>query len=297
MTIFVFWLPCICLVSVVFHMIVIFINIWTVMVKTKYTAKKPDKSGFIYYTDAEHKVWEMLYKRQIVIIQNRACSTFIEGINLLALSATEVPQCVDVSKRLKSLTGWSVTPVEALISFEEFFTLLSNKQFPAASFIRTPEELDYLQEPDIFHEIFGHCPMLTNQAFADFTHRIGKLGLTLDKKDRSYLARLYWFTAEFGLIATSQGLRVYGGGILSSKNETEYALTSDIPLRLPLDLPTVLRTPYRYDQVQLSYFVINRFEDLYGITESDIIDAINQAKLHGMLPSRYTEEIMDQRSC
>jgi phenylalanine-4-hydroxylase len=188
---------------------------------------------------------------------------------------------------MQDMTGWSVAPVEALISFEHFFELLANKQFPAASFIRVPEELDYLQEPDIFHELFGHCPMLTDPTFADFTHEYGKLGLHATPKERAYLARLYWFTVEFGLIQTAQGLKIYGGGILSSYGETLYALDSDIPERKPFDILTMLRTPYRYDIMQTIYYVLNSLDDLYQIMQQDLKALIQQAITMGMLPPTF----------
>ena len=148
-----------------------------------------------------------------------------------------------MTEAFKQTTGWSVVPVPAMIKPEQFFELLANKKFPAATFIRTPEDLDYLQEPDIFHEFFGHCPMITYQPFADFMQTYGKLALLAKTEHRSFLSRLFWFTVEFGLIQTDQGVRCYGGGILSSKNETVYAVESDIPQRKPFDLIEVLRTP------------------------------------------------------
>ena len=265
--------------------------------QTKYVAKKPDANGFIHYTDTEHQVWNTLYNRQVKLIENRACSAFVDGIHKLELNAHQIPQCKEVSEKLLDLTGWIVKPVEALISFSEFFTMLAHKQFPAASFIRIPEELDYLQEPDIFHELFGHGPMLTHSAFADFTHAVGELGIHANKADRAMLARLYWFTVEFGLIKTTQGLRIYGGGILSSKGETVYALESDVPNRQRFDLMTVLRMPYRYDEIQKNYFVIDSFDDLYYLIDNQLLAKFAQARTLGLLPSPYETDITEQRSC
>src|SRR5204863_5824865 len=140
--------------------------------------------------------------RQIPVVQNRACNEYIEGIKLLNLPHDRIPQCPEVSKILKQATGWALEPVPALIPFSQFFQLLANRKFPAATFIRRREELDYLQEPDMFHEVFGHCPMLTHKAVADFTHTYGKLGLEASHEDQVMLAKLYWFTIEFGLIQT-----------------------------------------------------------------------------------------------
>lgn len=268
--------------------------------KTKYTAKKPDAQGFITYTDAENAVWKTLYNRQYPLIAQRAHEAYLKGLEVLGLNNQRIPQCVEVSEILMDTTGWSVMPVEALISFEAFFELLANKKFPAASFIRIPEELDYLQEPDIFHELFGHCPMLTDPIFADFTYEYGKLGLNASHKERVYLARLYWFTVEFGLIKSASGPKIYGGGILSSYGETLYALDSDIPQRKEFDILTILRTPYRYDMMQTIYFVLNSLDDLYNVMQQDLFALIKQATSLGMLPSTFPpkeEETEEVRSC
>lgn len=258
-----------------------------------YEAKIPDASGLVKYDDTENAVWKQLYERQIRLLCGRACREFLEGINRLGLSDEKIPQLPEVSKRLKALTGWSVAPVKALISFKEFFELLASRQFPAATFIRIPAHLDYLKEPDIFHEIFGHCPLLTNQPFADFTQRVGEIGLLMTKEERVMLARLYWFTVEFGLIQTVEGLRIYGGGILSSKGESVYALESDLPRRQPFDMITVLRTTYRYDEMQKNYFIINSFEELYNLVTVDLKSVFKEAKSLGVI----TEEEIDVRSC
>ena len=175
----------------------------------------------------------------------------------------------------------------ALIPFDKFFELLANRRFPAATFIRTREEMDYLQEPDIFHEVFGHCPLLTNQAYADFTETYGKLGLNASHADRVMLARLYWFTIEFGLIQTAKGLRIYGGGILSSKEETVYCLESPEPQRKPFDPIEALRTPYRIDIKQPVYFVLDNFDTLYKLIDMDLIGLIQQARKLGEFAPAY----------
>ncbi|MEE4331601.1 MAG: phenylalanine 4-monooxygenase, partial [Wenzhouxiangella sp.] len=172
-------------------------------------------------------------------------------------------------------------PVPALINFDRFFKLLAERKFPAASFIRTREEMDYLQEPDIFHEIFGHTTMLTHQAFADFTEAYGKAGLKASKRERVLLARLYWFTVEFGLLQTADGVRIYGGGIASSPGETVFALESDEPLRRPFDPIEALRTPYRIDIYQSVYYVLDRMDDLFELAGSDLLGLIEQARALG----------------
>lgn len=254
---------------------------------TTYVAKPVDANGNVAYTPEENQVWHELIERQMPLIQGRACDEYINGMKLLNLPKDRIPQCHEVSKVLKANTGWELEPVDALIPFSKFFHLLANQKFPAATFIRRREELDYLQEPDMFHEVFGHCPMLTNQACADFTHTYGKLGLSASHEDQVMLARLYWFTIEFGLIKTKEGLRAYGGGILSSKSETIYCLESPKAIRKPLDVLDVLRTPYRIDIMQPIYFVIDSFDVLFHLIDMDLIGLIQEARKLGMHKPLY----------
>lgn len=257
---------------------------------TSYVAHPVDAEGNANYTPEENQVWHELITRQIPIVQGRACDEYIQGIELLNLPHDRVPQCPEVTKGLKKATGWALEPVAALIPFSKFFNLLANRKFPAATFIRRREELDYLQEPDIFHEVFGHCPMLTNQAVADFTHTYGKLGLKASHDDQVMLAKLYWFTIEFGLINTAKGLRAYGGGILSSKSETVYCVESPIPERKPFDVMEVLRTPYRIDIIQPIYYVIDSFDVLFHLIDMDLIGLIQEARELGMYDPVYPEK-------
>lgn len=259
---------------------------------TKYIAKNPDADGYVEYTDIENQTWHKLISRQLPIIANRACQEFIDGLDVLKFSQEHVPQLPDVNKNLFQATGWQVAPVAALISFNKFFDLLASKKFPAATFIRIPKELDYLQEPDIFHELFGHCPMLTNQVYADFTEAIGKIGAKASPTTQKLLARLYWFTIEFGLINNNNNLKIYGGGILSSIGETIYALDSTEPERKPFDVLTILRTPYRIDIYQTIYFVINKFEDLFNIINTDLNNIIEQAIKLGEFKPTYPPKII-----
>jgi phenylalanine-4-hydroxylase len=259
-------------------------------ITSTYVANQVDAEGYAHYTEEENQIWQKLIVRQLPLVQNRACQEYLDGIKALNLSQDKIPQCPDVSKVLQDITGWNLEPVPALIPFSRFFNLLANRKFPAATFIRRREELDYLQEPDIFHEVFGHCPMLTNQACADFTHTYGKLGLKASHADQVMLAKLYWFTIEFGLIKTSQGLRVYGGGILSSKNETVYCLESPIAQRNPFDIMDVLRTPYRIDIMQPIYYVIDSFDVLFNLIEMDLIGLIQEARHLGMYEPLYEKQ-------
>ncbi len=249
---------------------------------TKYVAKVPDEQGFIHYSEDEHRTWQYLISRQRPIAAKYACAEYLEALERMHFPDDSIPQCREVSEVLLQTTGWQVEPVPALIPFGRFFQLLSEKKFPAASFIRSGDDLDYLQEPDIFHEVFGHTPLLTDPRFAEFTHQYGLAGLRTPKENWSMLARLYWFTVEFGLINTESGLKTYGSGIVSSIGETPYAIESDIPIRKPFDPVDVLRTPYRIDIFQTVYFVIDSFDDLYQLAQRDLVALIKEARRLGM---------------
>lgn len=254
---------------------------------SQYVSHQPDAEGIIAWSDEENAIWRDLITRQLSIVPGKACDEYLHGLELLELPRDRIPQLHEINRVLEATTGWQVAQVPALIPFDEFFRLLANKQFPVATFIRTREEFDYLQEPDIFHEIFGHCPLLTNPAFAHFTHQYGKLGLNATPKERVYLARLYWFTVEFGLLQTADGLRIYGGGILSSPGETEYAMFSDKPERKPLKPLDALRTPYRIDIMQPIYYTLGSTEELFEIAEMDIMALVHEAMTLGLFEPKF----------
>lgn len=252
-----------------------------------YVSRQPDADGIIHYSEDENTMWQALLARQAVQIPNRACTAYLEGLGKLNLSQTQIPQLQDIDEVLLANTGWQTQAVPALISFGKFFKLLSEKRFPVATFIRRPEHMDYIEEPDIFHEIVGHCPLLTHPAFAAFNETYGKLGLTATKKERLFLARLYWFTIEFGLVGQNpQQRRIYGGGILSSPSETIYAL-SDKPDCRPFDMLDVLRTPYRIDQIQPIYYVIDHLDTLFDVVNSDIMGTVKKAMSLGLFAPTY----------
>lgn len=257
---------------------------------SRYTAHQPDASGFVNYSAEENKVWSILYNRQIKIIPNRACDEFITGLKALNINAKKIPQLPEINQVLKQKTGWQVKAVEALISARDFFELLANRFFPIATFIRSEEELNYVKEPDIFHEIFGHCPLLTDQVYADFIHDYACKVLTLPESDWSLLQRLFWFTVEFGLINTAQGLRAYGGGILSSITETVYCVESREPLRALFDPVAVFRMPYRIDRLQAVYFVINDFSTLYNFVLCNVEELLAEARNLGEFPPFFPVE-------
>jgi phenylalanine-4-hydroxylase len=255
--------------------------------KGKYISREADEAGFIDWSVSENKVWEKLINTQIEKIQGRVCAEYIQGLHELNLPLNRIPQLEEVSSVLRRKTGWEVEAVPCLISFDRFFELLAARKFPCATFIRRPEDMLYLQEPDIFHEIFGHCPMLTDSHFADFTARYGRLGKKATHKERVMLARLYWFTVEFGLIKRNSEMKIYGGGIISSIGETDYALSGKSQ-KSPLELTNVLRTPYRIDIMQPEYFYIEKFADFEELKEKDIMDAVHQAAQLGLFKPKYS---------
>ncbi len=254
---------------------------------TKYVSHTPDQLGYIDYSDEENATWATLIERQLPRLEGQVCQEYIDALDLMDFPRDRIPQLPEISAVLQKHTGWSVAPVPALIDFTSFFELLANRHFPAATFIRDADDLDYLEEPDIFHEIFGHTPLLTDYRFAAFTEAYGKAGLAADRKDHAMLARLFWFTVEFGLIDTADGLRSYGAGIVSSPGELDYALHSDVPERRPFDPIDALRTPYRIDIYQTVYYTLDSFDTLFELAQSDLVGKIADARRLGMFEPTY----------
>ncbi|MDB5741279.1 MAG: phhA [Alphaproteobacteria bacterium] len=215
------------------------------------------------YTAAEHGVWDTLFARQTAMLKGRVSDAFLHGLDVLRLSEAGIPDFGELSERLTALTGWQVVAVPGLVPDDVFFDHLANRRFVAGRFIRRPDQLDYLEEPDVFHDVFGHVPLLADPAFADYMQAYGAGGLrairfgALEK-----LARLYWYTVEFGLIRQRGDLKLYGAGIVSSFGESIFALDDASPNRIAFDLERVMRTDYRIDDYQQSYFVIDSFEEL-----------------------------------
>lgn len=255
---------------------------------SRYTAHVPDAQGLVNYSPAENAIWKILFERQMKLLPGRACDDFMAGLKLLNITADKIPQLPEVSRHLQARTDWQVVPVAALISARDFFELLAKKCFPAATFIRCEEELDYVQEPDIFHELFGHCPMLTDPIYANFVHDFACKVLTFPESDWPLMQRLFWFTVEFGLIKTPQGIRAFGGGILSSTTETVYCVDSDIPIRVLFDPVVAFRTPYRIDKLQPIYFVIDSYQVLYDFVVSNIADCLERVRELGEFPPLFT---------
>ena len=239
-------------------------------------AQRPERADWTIdqswerYTPTEHGVWRALFERQSRLLLGRACDEFVSGMAELPIGADEIPDFRRLSDILLRRTGWQVVAVPGLVPDEVFFEHLANRRFPAGQFIRQPHQLDYLEEPDVFHDVFGHVPMLMNPAIADYIQAYGVGGLraqqlgVLDK-----LARVYWYTVEFGLVQQKDGLRIYGAGIASSAAESVFALDDPSPNRIRFDLARVMRTNYRIDDFQESYFVVDSLEQLLNLARID----------------------------
>ena len=221
------------------------------------------------YTAADHETYRRLYTRQVQQLPGLACEEFIAAVQQLGEPA-RIPHFDAISEKLIPATGWQIVGVPGLIPEEAFFALLAERKFPVTDWIRKPEEFDYVVEPDVFHDLFGHVPLLFDPTFADYMQAYGAGGMKASRLDAcELLARLYWYTVEFGLIATPQGLRAYGAGILSSAGELRHSVLSPDPRRIAFDLQRLMRSRYRIDTFQASYFVIDSFQQLFDATAPD----------------------------
>ncbi len=226
--------------------------------------------GWESYSAEDHAIWRQLFDRQACLLPGRVVPEFLEGLEFLAVAADGIPDFRRLNELLGKATGWEIVAVPGLVPDEIFFDHLANRRFPATNWIRSRAQLDYLEEPDLFHDVFGHVPLLANPVFADYMQAYGKGGLrACGKGALQYLARLYWYTVEFGLITTDEGLRIYGAGIVSSKTESKFCLESASPNRIGFDLERVMSTRYRIDDFQESYFVIKSFMHLFDATAQD----------------------------
>ncbi|WP_375391450.1 phenylalanine 4-monooxygenase [uncultured Sphingomonas sp.] len=236
--------------------------------------------GWDRYTAQEHATWDTLFARQSRLLPGRASDAYLRGLDALKLSDGGIPHFEELSDRLEQLTGWRVVAVPGLVPDEVFFDHMANRRFVAGNFIRRPDQLDYLQEPDVFHDVFGHVPMLADPVFADYLEAYGKGGQRAMAHDAlKWLGRLYWYTVEFGLIAEPEGLRIYGSGIVSSFAESRFALDDPSPNRVVFDLARVMRTAYRIDDFQQNYFVIPSFDELLRVTvETDFAPLYDRLK-------------------
>ena len=221
------------------------------------------------YSAVEHATWATLFERQMALLRGRACDEFFDGLARLQMNARAIPRFAELNPILKAATGWELIAVEGLLPELAFFEHLANRRFPVTWWIRTPEQIDYISEPDLFHDLFGHVPLLLLPVFADYMQAYGEGGLKAARygnEPLTELTRLYWYTVEFGLLNTPQGLRIYGSGILSSKGESLYSLENAAPNRIGFDLKRVMRTRYRIDTYQKTYFVIDSFDQLFRAT-------------------------------
>ena len=224
------------------------------------------------YTRTDHEVWATLFERQQQLLVGRAGTEFLRSQRDMGMSAHQIPKFDDLNRMLRAATGWEIVGVEGLLPELVFFDHLANRRFPVTWWIRKPEQLDYLAEPDLFHDLFGHVPLLMNPVFADYMAAYGRGGVkahALGPEALANLTRLYWYTVEFGLIREADGLRIYGAGIVSSKGESIHCLDSASPNRIGFDLERIMRTRYRIDSYQKTYFVIDSYEQLMDATRPD----------------------------
>lgn len=217
------------------------------------------------YTSEDHQVWSILYNRMMEILPKYATKSYLNGMGQVGFESHRIPDFKECNVKLMEITGWTIYAVPGLIENKGFFEHLMRKEFPATTWLRKMSQLEYLEEPDMFHDVFGHIPLLSNPSFAKFLEELAKISLKhIDNEWAIELvSRLYWYTVEFGLIEEEGALKVYGAGILSSSGETQYSIDSDIPKRLPYDIQTIFDTPYIKDKYQEQYFVIDSYEQLY----------------------------------
>ena len=235
------------------------------------------------YSAADHDLYRRLYERQAAQLPGLACEEFIEAVKYLG-SPLHIPRFDELSDKVYRATRWEVVAVPGLIPEEAFFALLAQRKFPVTGWIRKPEEFDYVVEPDVFHDLFGHVPLLFNPMFADYMQAYGAGGLKASRLEScEYLARLYWYTVEFGLINTPAGLRAYGAGVLSSAGELRHSVTSSQPQRVGFDLERIMRTRYKIDSYQTSYFVIDSFRQLFEATAPDFTPVYARVSQQGEL--------------
>lgn len=246
--------------------------------KSDYTCEQRPEN----YTEQDHAMWRELFNRQSKLLVGRACDEYLKSLPALGVTAEGIPDFRRMSDILEKTTGWRIVTVPGLIPGSAFHAHLAKRQFPVTYWIRSREQIDYLAEPDIFHDLFGHVPMLMNPVFADYIQLFGKGGVkAAEHKSIRYLDRLYWYTVEFGLIRTPDGLRIYGSGIVSSKTESIYCLEDKRPHRIGFNLKRAMRTHYRYDKLQETYFVIDNFEQLFEATRPDFIPVYDEVRALG----------------
>ena len=240
------------------------------------------------YNDVDHGVWKALYQRQREILVGRASDEFLQAQDMMGMSPDRIPRFTELNAVLEAATGWTIVGVEGLLPELDFFEHLANRRFPVSWWIRRPDQLDYIEEPDLFHDLFGHVPLLMIPAFADYMQAYGRGGVKahgIGTDALANLTRLYWYTVEFGLIRQHDGLRIYGSGIVSSKGESIHCLESAAPNRIGFDLERIMRTRYRIDSYQKTYFVIDSFEQLMDATRPDFTPIYARVATQGAIPA------------
>ncbi len=246
--------------------------------------------GTVHYSNDEHDVWTQLIARQLKLIPEHACQSYLDGLERLNLCHNHIPELAQLNKPLQAATDWQVQYVPALLHYDDYFALLAKKIFPVAPFIRGLADINTLGECDIFSKVFGVCPLLTDPAFAAFLHGYGKLGSTMNQQQRLCLDRLFWFTAEAGLIDTPQGVRIYGSSLLTCAKAVSWSLQSIAPKREEFDPVLALRTPYRTDILQPLFYVLDSFKTLEQLMAEDMTLMINEAHTSGLLPPLFTDD-------
>jgi len=244
----------------------------------------------VSYTAEEDAMWEQLYRKQIELLNNRVHDHFFELLDELNLPKNRIPQLYEVSNTLRNKTGWTLTRVDGLIPYNDFFSLLANKVFPSTVYLRTLDQ--FSKDPDIFHELFGHCPMLLDPSYSNFLTNLAKFALKCSRLEQILLQRLLWFTIEVGLIQTKTGLKIYGGALISSSQESIYALEENESEKRKYDLLDIFRSPYRADVLQTTYYFIEDLNDLYNIELSyqKLSDLAKTATQLGEYPAKFDIE-------
>jgi phenylalanine-4-hydroxylase len=241
--------------------------------------------GWSRYSPEEHAVWKTLHERQMKLLPQVACSAFVEGMRALPMSSEGIPDFKELSRALLPCTGWQVVAVPGLVPEDVFFEHLAHRRFPAGNFIRSAQSLDYLQEPDVFHDVFGHLPMLMHPVMADFIQAYGQAGQRAQRLGKlEELARVYWYTVEFGLVREAGDVRIYGAGIASSFTESLFSVQSDSPNRIGFDLERVMRSRYRIDDFQENYFVLDSLDALLELARIDFAPFYDRVRAEDALP-------------
>ena len=240
------------------------------------------------YSATDHDVWRRLCQRQREVLVGRACDEFLQAQDAMGMTPDRIPKFSAMNRVLGDATGWQLIGVEGLLPELDFFDHLANRRFPVTWWIRRPDQIDYIEEPDLFHDLFGHVPLLMNPLFADYMAAYGRGGVkahAIGADALQYLTRLYWYTVEFGLIRQADGLRIYGSGIVSSRGESIHSLESEAPNRIGFDLERIMRTRYRIDTFQKTYFVIDSFQQLMEATAPDFTPIYARLAQQGSVPA------------